>query len=411
MKAYATDKKRKTIIIILLFIVATISFIDKAAINVAIIPIQKDLQLNSFESGLILSVFFISYALMHPLGGWLTDKYGSRKILILSILGFSVFTAFTSFAWSFASLFLFRFLFGIGEGGIFPASIRSISENFPDKERGRATSFYLSAQTFGGALGSVIIGALVVSLGWRWMFVSIGIIGVLIAWVVWVYLKYPVDIQINNEKPNQKKVSYKKVFNTKNFWKIFCTKFFSNIVNWGIVSWMPSYWVSKGLDLVSASALMAIPFLTSFLMFNVSGWILDKYMAGREKYLTVAGSLFSAFFLYLMFNATSVSLGIVYMTLNAFSIAFIGTSLYTMVIKYSAKELTGSVTGLVSFGGQISGGISPAVIGFVLTVFNGSYNAASWFLIAAALAGAITSLTIKNNVVETTENVLKEHSF
>lgn len=127
------------------------------------------------------------------------------------------------------------------------------------------------------------------------------------------------------------------------------------MVSWGIVSWMPSYWVSKGLDLVSASALMAIPYLTSFLMFNVSGWILDKYMAGREKYLTVAGSIFSAVFLYLMFNATSVSLGIVYMTFNAISIAFIGTSLYTMVIKYSAKELTGSVTGLVSFGGQISG--------------------------------------------------------
>ncbi|USL27565.1 MFS transporter (plasmid) [Priestia megaterium] len=48
--------------------------------------IQKDLQLNSFESGLILSIFFISYALMQPIGGWLTDKYGSQKILILSIL-------------------------------------------------------------------------------------------------------------------------------------------------------------------------------------------------------------------------------------------------------------------------------------------------------------------------------------
>ncbi|MBE5101592.1 MFS transporter [Priestia aryabhattai] len=411
MQTYVTDKKRKTIVITLLFIGGTIGFIDKAAINVAIIPIQKDLQLNSFESGLILSIFFFSYALMHPLGGWLTDKYGSRKILVLSIVCFSIFTASTSFAWSFASLFLFRFLFGIGEGSVFPASVRSISENFPNHERGRASSFFLSAQTFGGALGSVIIGALVVSFGWRWMFVSIGIIGVLIAWAFWVYLKSPEDTQINKEKQRQKKVSYKKLFRTKNFWKIFYTKFFSNIVNWGMISWMPSYWVSKGLGLASASTLMFIPYLTSFFMFNVSGWILDKYMAGREKYLAVAGSILSAVFLYLMFNATSVSLGILYMTLNAISIAFIGTSLYTMIIKYSAKELTGSVTGFVSFGGQISGGISPAVIGFVLTIFNGSYNAASWFLIASALAGAVTSLTIKNNGIETKENVLIDQSF
>lgn len=411
MQAYATNKKRKTLIIILLFIGMTLSYIDKASINVAIIPIQKALQLNSFESGLVLSIFFFSYALMHPLGGWLTDKYGSRKVLVFSILAFSLFTAFTSFAWSFASLLLFRFLFGIGEGSVFPASLRSISDNFSENERGRASSFFLSAQTFGGAIGSITIGVLVVSLGWRPMFVSIGIIGVLIAWAFWVYLKSPADVQINNEKQNQKKDSYKMIFKTNNFWKIFFTKFFSNIVNWGMISWMPSYWVSKGLDLLSVSALMSIPYLASFLMFNVNGWILDKYMTGREKYLAVAGSISSGVFLYMMFNATSVSLGIVYMTFNAISIAFIGTSLYTMVIKYSPKELTGSVTGLVSFGGQIAGGISPVVIGFVLTLFNGSYNAASWFLITAAFAGAITSLTIKNNAKETKEDVLIEHSY
>ncbi|MGE7765899.1 MFS transporter [Peribacillus sp. NPDC096540] len=411
MHAYATNKKRKTIIIILLFIGMTLSYIDKASINVAIIPIQKELQLNSFESGLVLSIFFFSFAFMHLLGGWLTDKYGSRKVLVLSILAFSLFTTFTSFAWSFASLLLFRFLFGIGEGSVFPASIRSISDNFPENERGRASSFFLSAQTFGGAIGSVAIGVLVVSLGWRSMFVSIGIIGVLIAWAFWVYLKSPADVQSNNEKQNQKKVSYKKVFKTNNFWKIFFTKFFSNIVNWGMISWMPSYLVSKGLDLLSVSALMSIPYLASFLMFNVNGWILDKYMTGREKYLAVAGSLSSGVFLYMMFNATSVTLVIVYMTFNAISIAFIGTSLYTMVIKYSPKELTGSVTGLVSFGGQIAGGISPVVIGFVLTLLNGSYDAASWFLITAAVAGAIPSLTIKNKDKETKEDVLIEHSF
>jgi MFS family permease len=411
MQAYAANKKRKFTIIILLFAGMTLSYIDKASINVAIIPIQKDLQLNSFESGLVLSIFFFSYALMHPIGGWLTDKYGSRKVLVLSVLAFSLFTVFTSFAWSFVSLFLIRFLFGFGEGSIFPASIRLISDNFPENERGRASSFLLSAQTFGGVLGSVMIGVLVVSLGWRSMFVSIGIIGVLFVWAFWGYLKSPPDVQINNEKQNQKKVPYKMLFKTNNFWKIFFTKFFSNIVNWGMISWMPSYWVSKGLDLLSVSALMSIPYVGAFLMFNVSGWILDKYMAGREKHLVIAGLLSSAVSLYLMFNATSVSLGIVYMTFNAISISFIGTSLYTMVIKYSGQELTGSVTGFVSFGGQIAGGISPLVIGLVLTIFNGSYTAASWFLIAAALAGAMVALTIKNNFNETKENVPIEKSF
>ncbi|MGA5687589.1 MFS transporter [Cytobacillus pseudoceanisediminis] len=411
MQAFAVSNKRKSMIIIMLFIGMTLSYIDKASINVAIIPIQKDLQLNSFESGLILSIFFFSYALMHPIGGWLTDKYGARKVLVFSVLAFSLFTALTSLAWSFASLLLLRFLFGIGEGSVFPASMRSISDYFPENERGRASSFFLSAQTFGGAIGSVAVGVLVVSLGWRYMFVSIGIIGVLIAWAFWVYLKSPEEQQIKKGNQNRTKVPYKMLFKTDNFWKIFYTKFFSNIVNWGMISWMPSYWVSKGLDLLSVSALMSIPYVASFLMFNVSGFILDKYMAGREKYLAVWGLISSSVFLYLMFNAASVAIGIMYMTFNAISIAFIGTSLYTMIIKYSGKELMGSVTGFVSFGGQIAGGISPVAIGFVLTIFNGSYIAASWFLIAAALAGALAAISIKNNIKEKNENVLIEQSF
>ncbi|KOS64136.1 MFS transporter [Lysinibacillus agricola] len=411
MQVYAADKKRKSIIIILLFIGMVLSYIDKTSMNIAIIPIQKALDLNSFESGLVLSIFFFSYALMHPIGGWLTDKYGARNVLVFSILGFSLFTALTSLAWSFISLLLIRFLFGIAEGSVFPASMKSISDNFSENERGRASSFFLSAQTAGGVIGSVAIGFLLVFFEWRWMFVSIGILGVFIAWASWIYLKSPEDNQINNKEQNKNKIPYKMVFKTDNFWNFFFTKFFSNIVNWGMITWMPSYLVSKGLDLLSASVLMAIPYVASFIMFNVSGLILDKYMAGREKYLAIGGLLSSSVFLFLMFNATSVALGIVYLTFNAISISFIGTALYTMIIKYSGKELTGSVTGFVSFGGQIAGGISPMVIGFVLTIFNGSYTAVFWFLIAAALAGAIAALTIRNKGKESKEDVLIEPSF
>lgn len=411
MQVYAADKKRKSIIIILLFLGMLLSHIDKTSMNVAIIPIQKALDLNSFEAGLVLSIFFFSYALMHPIGGWLTDKYGARNVLFVSVIGFSFFTALTSLAWSFISLLFIRLLFGLAEGSVFPASMRSIADNFGENERGRASSFFLSAQTAGGVIGSIAIGFLLFSFGWRWMFVSIGIAGVFIAWAIWAYLKSSDDKQRAAEAQASKKIHYKMVFKTNNFWKFLFTKFFSNIVNWGMITWMPSYLVSQGLDLLSASALMAIPYISSFIMFNVSGLILDKYMVGREKYLAMGGLLASSVFLYLMFHASSVTLGIVYLTFNAIAISFIGTALYTMIIKYSDQELSGSVTGFVSFGGQIAGGISPLVIGFILTVFNGSYTAVCWFLIVSALAGAVAALTITNKVKEAKKDMLIGHSF
>lgn len=60
MQVYAADKKRKSIIIILLFLGMLLSHIDKTSMNVAIIPIQKALDLNSFEAGLVLSIFFLA---------------------------------------------------------------------------------------------------------------------------------------------------------------------------------------------------------------------------------------------------------------------------------------------------------------------------------------------------------------
>ncbi|MEI2471252.1 MFS transporter, partial [Peribacillus frigoritolerans] len=64
---------------------------------------------------------------------------------------------------------------------------------------------------------------------------------------------------------------------------------------------MPIYLVKeKGVDLIAAGGLLAIPYIFGFLMFNVSGWLLDKHMANREKYLAAAGALLSAIFLFLM---------------------------------------------------------------------------------------------------------------
>ena len=64
-------------------------------------------------------------------GGWLADKFGSRRVLIVSVLMWSIFTALTGAVWSLASMIAIRFLFGIGEGGFQPSSSKLISQTFP----------------------------------------------------------------------------------------------------------------------------------------------------------------------------------------------------------------------------------------------------------------------------------------
>ncbi|MGY4352350.1 MFS family permease [Bradyrhizobium sp. GM7.3] len=63
-------------------------------------------------------------------GGWLSDRFGSKYVVIITIVMWSLFTAFTSLAWSLTSLIAIRFMFGIAEGGFPPASIRAVAEVF-----------------------------------------------------------------------------------------------------------------------------------------------------------------------------------------------------------------------------------------------------------------------------------------
>jgi sugar phosphate permease len=397
METYAS-KKRKIVISGLLFVGMVLSFFDRVAINVAIIPMGDEFNLSTSQTGLLISIFFVSYSLMQPLGGWMTDKFGARVMITVALFSWSLFTLATGFAWSFGSLLLVRFLFGLGEGPFYPASMSTIRDHFPLNERGRANSFFLSAQNVGGILGTALAASLVVAFGWRGMFSIAGILGILVSIAFWFILKPQESKEIKEGIQIRNKVPLKQILKIDNIWKLISFKFLSNIINYGLISWMPIYLVKeKGVDIVAAGGLMALPYVVGFLMFNVSGWVLDKYMAGREKYLAAAGALLSAIFLYLMSKATSVAIFITYLTLNSVAIAFFGTVLFTIVIKYAPKELTGSATGLVNFAGQIAGAVSPVAIGVIISLFNGSYNAAFWFLVIAALVGSIVVLSIKNH--------------
>ncbi|MFE4707896.1 MFS transporter [Peribacillus simplex] len=393
-----TDRKRKSIILSLLFIGMMLSYFDRLAINIGIIPMGKELNLDPSQTGLLLSAFYIGYTIMQPIGGWLTDKFGARVILTFSILSWSVFTVLTGIGWSLASLLVIRFLFGIGEGGFYPASYHSISETFSEKEYGRATSFFKSAAAIGSTLGTGLTAYLVVTFGWRGMFIGIGFVGIVVAWLFWVYLKPQEKKKKDFRNQVQQKVPLKKLFKIKNIWKIMIANFFLQIVQGGILSWMPSYLVKeKGLNLEAAGALLIIPGIVSFLMLNVSGWVLDKYLVRKEKYLVLSGFTLSVIFIYFVFNASTVSLGIIFLTLNSIALAFIGPAIFTMVLKYGPRELTGSATGFINLGGVMAGAISPAIIGFAIQLFEGSYYVVSYFLSISALMGVVSAFMIKNN--------------
>jgi MFS transporter, ACS family, D-galactonate transporter len=161
------------------FLGTTIHYVDRANLAVAAPFISDELNLGSFQMGLILSGFFWTYAVGQLLAGYLVDRYGARIMYTFSAVWWSVFTAAAALAQGFASLFGFRLLLGTGESPAYPSNVKVTGEWFPKQERGLATGIYDSGARAGTAAAAPIEAGLIALIGWRGSFVVTGLVGFL----------------------------------------------------------------------------------------------------------------------------------------------------------------------------------------------------------------------------------------
>lgn len=170
-----------------LFLLSTITYLDRVCMNVVSKYVKTDLHLNNQQFGWILGAFSLSYALFEMPTGSLGDKIGPRRILARVVLWWSGFTALTGTAFNFISLLVIRFLFGMGEAGAYPNASIVIARWFPAVEIGRAQSVIWAAGRLGGALTPLLVIPLVHWAGWRWAFAILGLVGIIWAgsWYFW----------------------------------------------------------------------------------------------------------------------------------------------------------------------------------------------------------------------------------
>ncbi|MFM1650764.1 MFS transporter [Brevibacillus sp. B_LB10_24] len=384
-------------ILFLLFFGWILAYLDRMVISVALTSIGSDLHLEASSLGIVLSSFFAGYALMQIPGGWLADKYGSKRIMIVALIMWSLFTAMTGLAWSLMSLLAIRFLFGIGESGFPAASSKAIAEYFPKAGRAKAQSAMLSSNAFGAALAPLFAAPMMIWLGWRKMFVMIALVGFILAVVYAIFLRKPVQRGDDSAKPSEQSMSLKDLLQTPTMWKLVVAWFGLDVVLWGFASWLPSYLLKvRNLDLLQAGYVASLPFFAGGIAMLLGGWLVDRYFAGREKYFAIVVQIAGVIFLYLMFTTKGLESAILYQILSAFFLYAGFAGIWSLPVKILPTEVMGSASGMINFGGQVAGFVSPMVMGFLITAFNGSYDAAFWFLILSAVISIIACMTLGN---------------
>ncbi len=358
LKKYQSENKY--VVFFFLYIGFCISYIDRSAIGLALPSISKDFALAPTQMGVVISAFFIGYSIMQIPGGWLADHFGSKTVICIALTLWSIFTFTTGHASTLAGLLFLRFVFGLCEGPYAGSCYRAIAEYFPRELRPAFTTGILSSNYIGSAIAPIIIVPLILWFGWRGMFQALGCIG-----LVYVFFY---AFCVKQTKPAEEVKAGKKENKTK---------YFLHLMKFSAVGYVTP-----------------IPFMASFLSTAGCGWLMNKYFDKKEQYMIAICAVMTAIFLYLMYNAETLFWVVVFQCGVYFFKACILGSAVAIVLKIVTGSIAGSASTLVNMGGQVAGFISPVIMGYLVSAFNGSFNAVFYYLIAAAALCAVSALLI-----------------
>jgi sugar phosphate permease len=380
---------------VLLYVAFCISYIDRAAISIALTQIGKDFSLQASDLGIVISAFFLGYAIMQVPGGWLADRIGSKPVVIATIAMWSLFTVMTGFAWSLLSLIAIRFIFGIAEGGFPPASIKAIAELFSKEASPKMSTLLMSSNYAGSMVAPLLMAPLIIWLGWRHAFTAIGVAGIAFAVVYLVSIpRTGSDAPAAQAGRRVSAAEMRELLKNPLLWQLLTVWFGLSCVNKGLDSWMPTYLLQqRGLDLKAVGLLTPIPFVLATISTAIGGWVMTTFFAEKEKYLLIGSSTLSGIFLYAMYKSETIAALIVFQSLLYFFKSFVLATVIALPTKLLRAHQIGTGIGMINFGGQSAGFVAPAVMGFIVGG-TGSFDAAFGFLVVMTAIAVAVAATI-----------------
>src|SRR5215813_11249521 len=165
-----------------LFVLSAVAFLDRVNLSIAGGSLSAEYHLTNVQFGFLSTALLIGYTLFQTPAGWLADRFGPRRVLTGSVLWWGVFTALTaaipvSISSPLAGLIAARFLLGVGEAIMYPASNAFVSRWIPSQERGVANGWIFAGVGVGSGLSPFIVIYTMAHHGWRFSFWVCALIG------------------------------------------------------------------------------------------------------------------------------------------------------------------------------------------------------------------------------------------
>src|SRR5262245_41973990 len=172
--------------------VYVLNFLDRQLLSILAKPIQDELGITDGQLGRISGLYFaLFYCILAIPVGWLADRTNRVRVLALACGLWSAATTACGLASTYPQLVLARITVGIGEAGGVPPSYAIISDYFPPERRGTALGLFNLGPPIGQALGVAFGASIAAAYSWRGAFISIGVIGIVTAGIVVLFVREP----------------------------------------------------------------------------------------------------------------------------------------------------------------------------------------------------------------------------
>ena len=404
------------VIVALLFFATTINYLDRQVISLLKPILEKEFSWTETDYGNIVTVFTFFYGASTLLAGYIIDRIGTKLGYVGAILVWSLAAMGHALAGSTFGFMIARALLGIGEAGNFPASIKTVAEWFPKKERALAVGIFNAGANIGAVAAPAIVPALALMAGWRMAFIVTGALGFI--WIVVWWLLY--DVPGKHKSVNSAELAHitqetaaefatagdaatvntidgvavkYPIFANKAIWGFMSGKLLTDPIWWFFLFWLPSYLANiYHLDLKKLGAPLIVIYLAATIGSVGGGW-LSSMLIRKGWHPTRARQWSMALFaicvmpVMLISQMTSMWPVIAILSLAVAAHQAWSANIFTVAADQFPKQVISRVVGLGTMAGTLGGAVFPLMVGRILDHYKALGSLSEGYYIIFYIAG------------------------
>jgi len=366
-------------------IMYTISYVDRTNVSLALEPsissMMKDLLMDDFRKGEAAGIFFFGYVLLQIPGGYWASRWSARKVISLFLVAWGICAVGCGLARTFRQFEVMRFLLGVAESGVFPATLVLLANWFPRAERARANAYWSLCQPLAVAGTAPLTSWLLGRIGWQRMIILEGSLPFLWLPVWWfgirdhpreaawisteerTYLERTLQQEIAEQEPVQR-APWRVLFATRPLWVMLVLYFLHNCAAYGCMTFFTSSLKGQGFNDVQYGLLLALPYVVTALVMVLNSWHSDKTHERRAHVAAVYALSGSTLILaVLLKHQFWLSYGLLCLAIPG-PFAAMGP-FWSIPSETLPRSLMGLVMGIVNAFGNLGGFAGPSLVGWL----------------------------------------------